>query len=104
MAVLPLKQQCPLCESGQLRDMYADVNGYTITRCLSCRLVFVREQVTIEKLIDYYKQSDGEDFVYADHTNVENLSYYFRRLRNILEKNGSKGRILDIGCSAGYFL
>jgi SAM-dependent methyltransferase len=104
MAVPPLKQQCPLCESNRLKDMYLDVDGYTITRCLTCRLVFVREQVTVEEMIDYYKKNDTDDFVYADPKNVENLSYYFRRLRDLLVKNGSSGRVLDIGCSAGYFL
>ena len=104
MAVLSLKQQCPLCESDRLSDMYLDVDGYTITRCLACRFVFVREQVTIQGMIDYYKQTDGEDFVYADPRNIENLSYYFRRLKELLEKDGAKGRVLDIGCNAGYFL
>lgn len=84
--------------------MYANVNGYTITRCLSCRLVFVREQVTIPELIQYYSQSDGEDFVYADPENVENLNYYFRKLKELIERRIPRGRILDVGCSAGYFL
>jgi SAM-dependent methyltransferase len=99
-----LKQQCPLCERNRLSDLYSNVNGYTITRCLSCQLVFVREQVTIPELIEYYQQSDGEDFIYADPENVENLNYYFQKLRKLLEQIMPKGRVLDIGCSAGYFL
>ena len=99
-----LKTNCPLCESDHLSDIYSNVNGYTITRCLSCRLVFVREQITIPELIEYYNQSDGVDFIYADPENVENLNYYFRKLRDLLEASVPQGRILDVGCSAGYFL
>jgi 2-polyprenyl-3-methyl-5-hydroxy-6-metoxy-1,4-benzoquinol methylase len=99
-----LRQHCPLCESGRLSDIYCNVNGYTITRCLSCRLVFVREEITTPELIEYYRQSDGEDFVYADPENVKNLNYYFHRLRHLLEQLTPQGRILDVGCSAGYFL
>jgi 2-polyprenyl-3-methyl-5-hydroxy-6-metoxy-1,4-benzoquinol methylase len=87
-----------------LNDIYTNVNGYTITRCTSCRLVFVREEITVSELIEYYSQADGEDFVYADPENVSNLNYYFLRLKELLEKTIPRGRILDIGCSAGYFL
>ena len=99
-----LKTRCPLCDAERLRDIYLNVNGYTITRCLSCRLVFVREQVTIPELIAYYSQSDGADFIYADPENVKNLNHYFEKLRSLLESRMARGRILDVGCSAGYFL
>lgn len=99
-----IKEHCPLCESNRLQDLHANVNGYTITRCLTCRLVFVREEITVPELIEYYNQADGVDFVYADPENIKNLNYYFLKLKHLLEKSTPHRRILDIGCSAGYFL
>ena len=100
----PLKTRCPICERDRVSDLYSNVNGYTITRCLSCRLVFVREDVTVPELIEYYQQFGASDFVYADPENIENLNYYFRKLRTLLETRRPRGRLLDVGCSAGYFL
>ena len=95
---------CPLCNSEHLNDLYLNVNGFTITRCLGCRLVFVKEKLTTSELLAYYNQTDGEDYIYADPENVENLNYYFRKLGKMIEQQRPPGRILDIGCSAGYFL
>ena len=96
-------EQCPLCEHHGLKDKYKNVNGFTITRCDVCGLVFVREQLSTTELLEYYK-SDTDDYIYSDADNVENLNYYFRRLRAQIERRVPFGRVLDVGCSGGYFL
>ena len=98
-----LHAHCPLCDSKHLDDLYLNVNGFTITRCQACRLVFVKEKLATNELLAYYNQADGE-YIYADPENVENLNYYFRKLGIMIEKQRPAGRILDVGCSAGYFL
>lgn len=99
----PLHGACPVCHSSDLRDKY-DVDGFTITRCTACDLMFVREQLTQDDLVPYYDAVD-EDYIYNDPINVDNLQYYFNSLKPLIEeKVPGKGRLLDIGCSAGIFL
>ena len=94
---------CPLCESINLKNLYSNVNDFTIVRCLECRLVFVKERLSTEKLLGYY-EADKDNPTYSDPANIANLNYYFNRLRSIIEARVRPGRVLDIGCSAGYFL
>ena len=96
-----LYMQCPLCDSKHLNDLYLNVNGFTITCCHACRLVFVKEKLTISELPEYYNQADGEDYIYADPENVENLNYYFRKLEKMIDQQRyitgpfTKGRQAD---------
>jgi len=63
----------------------------------------VRERLTQEQLSPYYQTLD-DDYVYADPVNVANLNYYFNNAKKLIEEKLPKGRILDVGCSAGIFL
>jgi predicted Rdx family selenoprotein len=93
--------QCPICGGSALVDKYT-VNKFTVTKCTSCSLLFVRERLSKEILNSYY--SDDVDYVYNDPVNIAMLSYYFQKARNHIENRVRVGRILDIGCSAGTFL
>lgn len=93
---------CPICGSPEIKDKWL-VKGFTISRCYSCDLLFVRNQLTQEELAPYYEIADT-DFVYNDPRNEENLIFYFKNAKKLIEKRISSGRILDIGCSSGLFL
>lgn len=93
---------CPLCAGSALANKYK-VKGFTIVKCLNCSLTFVRDKLSQSELGAYYESLD-QDYVYADPLNVANLSYYFYKVRSLIERKVAKGRILDIGCSSGIFL
>ena len=98
---LPVHPACPVCGSSHLRHRFR-VDGFDITRCCSCSLQFVRQQLSDQDLAPYYQVSDS---VYEDVSNTENLAYYSRRLKQLLERRfPSGGRLLDVGCSRGQFL
>lgn len=97
---------CPVCKNNVIKDKIV-INGFTIVKCQSCRLMFVREKLS-QKELDYYYEKTmrlaDNDFVYLNNENLENLKYYYRNLRALIEKWVPKGRILDIGCNTGSFL
>ena len=92
---------CPLCASDNLRNLW-QVNAYNIARCGGCSLVFVRNKVTAEELAAHYAVSRDEAY---DDTNAECLNYYYQLLGDLLRRRFPQpGRILDVGCSRGWFL
>lgn len=97
-----LYDSCPICTSTNLADKFV-VKGFTITKCRDCDLLFVRERLTQDELAPYYEIADDE-FVYNDPINIENLTYYFKNARDLINAKVDKGRILDVGCSTGLFL
>jgi len=99
---------CPVCLHPVLRHKYM-INDFTIVRCASCGLIFVREILSQEELDHYYRKDDAylnvdDDCVYLSQDNINNLNYYFKSLRSLIVKRIPSGTILDIGCNAGYFL
>lgn len=93
---------CPLCESKELTNRYT-VEGFTITECRSCTLVFVREEMDSSSLTPYY-ENFGHDYVYDDATNESNLNFYYEKLKDIISAQFPKGKILDVGCNRSQFL
>jgi 2-polyprenyl-3-methyl-5-hydroxy-6-metoxy-1,4-benzoquinol methylase len=92
---------CPLCDAADLRVLW-QVDGYTISKCPACVLVFVQNHLTTEELAAYY--ASFEDDSYGD-TNVECLNYYYHKLGALIRQRFPRpGRLLDVGCARGWFL
>lgn len=96
---------CYVCGSGDLEHKFV-VKGFAIARCRQCSLQFVKARVSKDELDRFYGAKDGSDeFIYDDPANLRNLNFYFYRLRDVIHRQrGARGRILDVGCSSGYFL
>jgi len=93
---------CPVCDSARLKTRWK-VNGYTIVGCDDCSLVFVRNLPTSEELERHYEAGVG-DQVYSED-NTECLNFYYEKLRYLIESRfPQRGKVLDIGCSGGWFL
>ena len=95
-----MHSSCPICAGTALKHLW-QVNGYSIARCQNCSLVFVENIVTPEELNAHYSAWDTS---YADD-NTDCLTYYYEILRGLIESRyPQRGKILDVGCSAGQFL
>lgn len=93
---------CPICASERLKPRW-EVSGYTIVACDGCSLVFVQNLPSREELARHYGATAGDE-VYTDD-NVECLKYYYETLRDLIESSFQRqGKVLDIGCSGGWFL
>ena len=88
---------CNLCGGSDARPMI-NKNGYTVYRCAGCGLAFTHPQP--ESLGDQY---DADYFKLYQKRRSFRLKRSDSRLRTI-ELMRAPGRLLDIGCSLGYFV
>jgi len=110
-ALLPTRATlCPACQ-GDVFGPLATVNGYTVARCRSCRLVMVNPQPTRDSLADFYHR------VYYSHPEaVHSISreqvleqtdgkkLAFSQESSRLARLCAGRRLLDVGCAFGSFM
>jgi len=90
---------CPLC-GGARRRRLVTRRGFDVVRCRDCRLVYVWPQPTPAELEALY----GSGGYHAEVDEAERRRTFARRLRQIEKLEPRRGRVLDVGCSKGYFL
>lgn len=90
---------CEACSSSRLMQL-ANLNGARIIKCLNCSFVYLDGRDPRPQA-DYYDEVLLDDYIkyYKDHR----TGVFSKHLR-IIEKYSAKGKILDIGCSFGWFL
>jgi len=90
---------CALCDSTQSLPVYSK-DGYTIVRCEACGLMYVDPVPDDTELAQYYRS----DFLVDFRENARSAARKADHLLDRLESVVSKGRLLEIGCSYGFFL
>ncbi len=100
---------CNQCGSIDKRP-YCPENGLGLVQCAQCGLVFVGQRPEADDLYTlygaaYFKNDNSGVVGYTDYLKDEpNIRKTFvRRLRHI-EQFVKPGRLLDIGCAAGFFM
>lgn len=96
---------CPLCK-GAAREVIFAKRGFDLVRCGSCNLAYIGKPPTEEELQKLYSFESGYQNDSADansdetkfHTKVARICY------NVLNRHKRHGKLLDVGCSAGFFL
>lgn len=98
--------RCPLCAGADRRRLVTK-NGCDVVRCRGCGLVHVWPQPPRAALEALYSSGD----YHAAVDEAERRRTFARRLREIeallrgaAEGGGAGRRLLDVGCSRGYFL
>jgi 2-polyprenyl-3-methyl-5-hydroxy-6-metoxy-1,4-benzoquinol methylase len=111
-ALLPLAgrlAQCPICGSAA-SAFVLQKDGYNLVRCASCASVYVCPIPSDEFLAAHYQA--GEYFEgdssqgYRSYADLRKalLPHFRRRIEQLDAQFPSRGRLLDYGCAAGYFL
>lgn len=103
-------ESCPICKSKNIKIKYpliSSVNDpdvkFDMFYCNTCKLHFIGQKVTNEYLSNFYNCNINDNSVYSED-NLKQLNFYYLKLKKYIEKFIDKGKILDIGCSGGYFL
>jgi 2-polyprenyl-3-methyl-5-hydroxy-6-metoxy-1,4-benzoquinol methylase len=99
---------CPLCRSANICP-YRIVGSYPIVRCLQCSFLFVSPAPTAADLSAFYQQAayyEGSSLGYSDYIGdrARHEQLARKRLQRIEQLLSRRGRILDMGCAAGFFL
>ncbi len=100
---------CPLCRSQEMKGVFVK-DGYPIVQCVTCGLQSVHPMPTSEEIVTHYQRAayfHGEkEQGYREYTAMRKalLPLFQRRMAQIDERFPQRGRLLDFGCAAGYFL
>src|SRR5690349_14448245 len=100
---LTLIEQCPLCrKTTSSSSSFAVVNGWRYIRCGGCSLIFLNPSPTAETLSAYY----NEVYSYDPHLYRNSVEKQKGWLLGLIERfqPARTGRLLEIGCSYGFFL
>lgn len=102
--------RCQVCGSEQRTVKFED-KGFTLYTCSDCGLVYVSPRLSGQALLDvynesYWKSDNPKDRGYADYASESKLylKTYKKRMKLVSKWLPDNGRILDVGCAAGYFL
>ncbi|MBX3441493.1 MAG: class I SAM-dependent methyltransferase [Planctomyces sp.] len=95
---------CLNCGCRQ-RSLVFQRDGYDLVRCLKCDLAYISNPPTPEELRRFYSFSNNyhRDFATSEAAREEFLARG-RLYLGYLSKHIRSGRLLDVGCSAGFFL
>lgn len=95
-------RDCPVCSSKRNSTLFIK-NGGSYVRCDSCAMVYLNPALTDESLKTYYKNNHN----YQAIAHIKEKPFYERIYKSGLKQiknHQSSGKLLDIGCSAGYFM
>ncbi len=107
---LPLEEAaCVLCGEAP-KSLLVDDPPFKVWACGGCGMGFTSPRVRADRLADiydlgYFSSESAGDFGYASYS--EDAEGYFRtfeRKANLIARHLPSGRVLEIGCAAGFFL
>lgn len=99
--------ECPVCRGHDL-TVALRKHGADIITCRSCDLQFCANEPTAEIARSLYSEEyfNGAEKGYVDYigdeaTHRQQARRYLKRIRDLGQR---PGRLLDVGCAAGFFL
>lgn len=101
---------CLLCGANDPHVMFSEP-PFRIVKCASCGLVYTLPRLPPAAIkdmyqVDYWQSAQAKDFGYTDYLRDRELYLRTYRMRRelIRKHKPTPGRVLDVGCAAGYFL
>ncbi|MHB8258884.1 MAG: class I SAM-dependent methyltransferase [Bacteroidia bacterium] len=97
---------CPLCGQNKFSKIYKERKSLEIVRCLNCDLIYVNPRVK-EAETNYWGNAEiyfnEARLIFSGKKKHHRDKNYEDELRKI-KSFKSSGKLLDIGCSMGFFL
>ncbi|MCF6246331.1 MAG: class I SAM-dependent methyltransferase [Desulfobacula sp.] len=93
---------CPVCNTNDYLTLFSKEGGFYV-KCFKCSMIYINPVFTDEALNDYYENNHPVQAQIVESSDSFYDNLYNKGLDSI-EIAGSKGTILDVGCSSGVFL
>ncbi len=95
-------ERCTLCQSPR-HETLVRAKRRTVVECLDCRLKALSPMPSLEELVSVNEET-VHPFFNACLEDEESYRLYFARKLDDLRRYKPSGRLLDVGCGAGFFL
>lgn len=102
-------ENCPLCGTAT-SHLVLIKDDYPLVRCTGCSLIYVCPMPTPEAIRAHYQDpayfAGAAEQGYADYDAMQKAlaPHFARRLAVLARALPQRGRLLDVGCAAGFFL
>jgi SAM-dependent methyltransferase len=96
-------QKCLICDKSEFRLLYKD-DGRRVVECQNDGLVFVNPRPSSKEVKNLYGPKYFKNFTpYIENKNAH-LKYFRKKIVQVEERLGRKGKLLDVGCATGFLL
>ncbi len=100
--------KCNLCDSRE-SELFKEINGYQLVKCKHCGLIYLNPRPNHQELNKIYSAAYHIEKILKQDPKTDKaveieINKYIGRATEIVNQFGKKGKLLDIGCSAGFFL
>jgi len=92
---------CIVC-GGEGNNVWARYGSYTAVRCSECGFIWINPFLNNKGLDEYYQDYIGMRF--KDKVKTDQRAVQYKIDKAFLKLFASSGRVLDVGCSGGFFL
>ncbi|MDD5194878.1 MAG: methyltransferase domain-containing protein [Candidatus Omnitrophica bacterium] len=84
----------------KITDPKSDLLSLTIVRCLQCRFIYANPRESREKIHEKYQNMCDEEYIFEEKGRRASAAIILKKISRFARK----GKILDIGCCAGFLL
>jgi len=98
---LTVNKNCLICETNE-NELWAEYGSFKAVQCKKCGFVWINPYLNEEGLKKYYQNYIGMRF--KDEVKTKQRQIQYRIDKDFIETFISGGRVLDVGCSGGFFL
>ena len=95
-------ERCPLCKGARFK-VFVRAKERTVVECLDCGLRALNPMPSLGDMEEINEET-VHPFFSATLEDEESYRLYFARKLDDLRKYAPSGRLLDVGCGAGFFL
>ena len=95
-------ERCAICESPYHKTLLR-AKGRTVIECRDCGLRALSPMPSLDQLVAINEET-VHPFFHACLEDEESYRAYFARKLDDLQRYQRSGRLLDVGCGAGFFL